>query len=367
MPPPPWTPQSLTVPADSGPLVEVAFAFGKLSQTLDSHPLLPAIRYRARLEAARRAAAADGIMIDPWHLAVVLAGLRPLQESDRIADRGGIFDAAREALMVYGWLADPDFDQEGQIQEAERSLQKNTAADPFRVAAMALRAWVEAGKPRMAIRAAMERHWYRYNLMPSCVPLIAASSLSADEAWQADLWIPAFYRSLAVEAKEIIEMTWTLERDWRQARQAVTIKRRTSHAPALIDLLAATPCLSAPVIASLLGIAPKNAMRLLDELVGAGAIIELTGRDKRRLYALPHLSPLRESAAAPRRPDPGRGRGRPRGIEPQEQADSAFVVVGVPKREPFKFDYSELEAAAQEAERITRKTAIFLKDFIDKS
>lgn len=58
-------------------------------------------------------------------------------------------------------------------------------------------------------------------------------------------------------------------------------------------------------------------MRLLDELAGAGIAIELSHRAKRRLYALPALAPLRDSVAAPRRPEFGRGRGRPPEIRPE--------------------------------------------------
>jgi hypothetical protein len=37
----------------------------------------------------------------------------------------------------------------------------------------------------------------------------------------------------------------------------------------------------------------------------------VTHRSKRRLYGLKDLAPLREEASPPRRPTPGRGRGRP--------------------------------------------------------
>lgn len=55
----------------------------------------------------------------------------------------------------------------------------------------------------------------------------------------------------------------------------------------------------------------KNATRLLDEFCRDGIAIEVTHRAKRRLFALANLAPLRDSIAAPRRPEPFRGRGRP--------------------------------------------------------
>jgi hypothetical protein len=48
-------------------------AVARASTALARHPLLPAVLYRARLDAARRAAAVDGQAIDPWHLAAVCA------------------------------------------------------------------------------------------------------------------------------------------------------------------------------------------------------------------------------------------------------------------------------------------------------
>jgi hypothetical protein len=84
-------------------------AIARLDQALDRHPLLPAFLYRIRLEAVRRQAAVDGQLIDPWHLAAVLEGLRlSMEHAMRIIDRGVIFEAARHALAFY-WLRVFDF------------------------------------------------------------------------------------------------------------------------------------------------------------------------------------------------------------------------------------------------------------------
>jgi hypothetical protein len=53
-----------------------AIAMGRLDQALGSHPLAQAWLYRMRLDAARRQAAVDGNLIDAWHLAATLEGLR---------------------------------------------------------------------------------------------------------------------------------------------------------------------------------------------------------------------------------------------------------------------------------------------------
>src|ERR1019366_1115631 len=63
-------------PALAGTLESASRAIARLDQALDGHPLLPAFLYRIRLEAVRRQASIDGQLIDPWHLAAVLEGLR---------------------------------------------------------------------------------------------------------------------------------------------------------------------------------------------------------------------------------------------------------------------------------------------------
>jgi Ser/Thr protein kinase RdoA (MazF antagonist) len=63
-------------PALAGALAQAAAALARLDQALAGHPLLPAFLHRARLDAVRRQAAVDGLVIDPWHLAAVLEGFR---------------------------------------------------------------------------------------------------------------------------------------------------------------------------------------------------------------------------------------------------------------------------------------------------
>src|SRR5580658_10171651 len=99
-------------------------AIARLDQALNWHPLLPAFLYRIRLEAVRRQAAVDGQLIDPWHLAAVIEGLRlRMDHAMRIIDRGVIFDAAHHALALHQWLTVPDFDQEGEVKQAETALE----------------------------------------------------------------------------------------------------------------------------------------------------------------------------------------------------------------------------------------------------
>jgi hypothetical protein len=64
--------------------------------------------------------------------------------------------------------------------------------------------------------------------------------------------------------------------------------------------VAASPIVSAKALASTLGMAINNATHLLEGLVAENLIVEITGRQKRRLYGLPHVAALRQAIARPR-------------------------------------------------------------------
>ena len=117
----------------------------------------------------RRQAAVDGQLIDPWHLAAVLQGLRLRMDGAlRIIDRGEILDAARHALMLHQWIVAPDFDEEGEVQQAEKHLAGVAAAGdtPLLAAARGVHAWLDSGGTRPPIRAALVRFWTRQKTAP---------------------------------------------------------------------------------------------------------------------------------------------------------------------------------------------------------
>jgi len=123
----------------------------------------------------------------------------------------------------------------------------------------------------------------------------------------------------------------------------VTGRRRNSRAAAAVDILAATPLLSATSLAAGLGMAVKNATRLLDDFCAAGIAVEVTHRSKRRLFGLTGLAPLRDVVRPPYRPEPGRGRGQPRHDEPGVLPDG--IAPSLPSVTPFDrrgIDYSDL-------------------------
>jgi hypothetical protein len=158
--------------------------------------------------------------------------------------------------------------------------------------------------------------------------------------------MPEFLAALANEAKEALQPRMQLERAWFTARAAVAGRRRHSRAAKASDLLAATPVLSASTLAAGLGMAVKNAAALLDTFRSVGLVIEVTHRSKRRLFGLAGLAPLREAVAAPRRPEPGRGRGRPvLMIDEPELPASQPPPVPLAPIERRAFDYHELTEA----------------------
>ncbi|MDO9714068.1 hypothetical protein [Paracraurococcus lichenis] len=193
------------------------------------------------------------------------------------------------------------------------------------------------------------------------LPLTGAAALGPDQPWGPPLWIPAFLRAVAAEAGTALDLLIEMERRWLAARAAVATGRRsTSRAPAAVDLLAAVPLVSATTLAAALGMSVKAACAILDELVRLEVAVEVTHRHSRRLFGLAGLAPLRQAAAPPRRPLPGRGRGRPREVPAALEVPPEVVTPAPPPRpgplERRAFDYGDLEAAMQAVDAAIRKT-----------
>jgi len=346
-------------PALAGALERAAATFARLDQALQNHPLRAAFLYRVRLDAVRRQAAVDGQSIDPWHLAAVLEGLRLRMDGAlRIIDRGAIFDAARHALTLHQWIVAPDFDQEGEVQGAEKALLHPSAAvAPLLAAAGSMHAWLQDGGTRPPIRAALIRHWTKYKLLRVPVPLTGPRALGAEVPFEAEVWIPLFLEALADEAADYLQLLHTMERAWFTARAGVAGRRSTSRAAAAVDVLAMAPLVSATTLAAGLGMAVKNAIALLADFAEAEIVVEVTHRSKRRLFGLAGLAPLRNEVAPPRRPEPGRGPGRPPAIREEE----ALPPPPLPDRpltpiERKAIDYSELEHWMAHADQVIRDT-----------
>jgi len=343
-------------------LARAASAIARLDQTLASHPLRQAFLYRARLEAVRRQADVDGQRIDPWHLAALLEGLHLRMEGAlRIIDRGAIFEAARHALTLHQWLVAPDYDQEGEVQRAEKFLaQSGGNATPLFAGAIGLHDWLDAGGERAPCRAALIRFWMKQRLLRTPIPLTGAAALRADIPWSIDAWVPAFLNALSDEAEDGLQLLFELERAWLKACRLVADRRSNSRAAAAVDVLAAAPLVSATSLAAGLGMAIKNAAALLNEFCALGIVIEVTHRSKRRLFGLAALAPLRHEVAPPGRPARGGGGGRPPLIPLGELVSPASPPRPLePVFSPLErraFDYGELDQRMQHADAAIRQT-----------
>ncbi|MGD0106836.1 MAG: hypothetical protein ABSC06_22780 [Rhodopila sp.] len=338
-----------------GALEHASGAIARLDQALDNHPLRTAFLYRTRLEAVRRQAAVDGHGIDPWHLAAVLEGLRlRMDHALRIVDRGQIFEAARTALTLHQWIVEPDFDQEGEIQEAERHLAN---ARGLVGVGEALWSWLDSGRTRPPVRGALVRFWTRNLLLRAPVPLTGPRALSAEAPHGRAGWIVAFLDALASEATDYREMLRSLERGWIAARARVPAQRSTSRAALAVDVIAATPLISATTLARVMGMSIKCTTELLDRFVATEIAVEVTHRSARRLFGLAEMAPMRAASSAPRRPVPGRGRGRPRSEDlPEEMVAPTAPPPPMSRFERPAIDYAALEAAMLECERVIRST-----------
>ena len=342
-----------------GALARASAAIARLDQALHGHPLLPAFLYRTRLEAVRLQAGVDGRIIDPWHLAAVLEGLRlRLPDGLRIIERGAILDAARAALGLHQWITAPDFDQEGEVHVALATLSAAPLPEaPLLAAALGCWDWLEAGGTRPPVRAALIRFWGKSGLLRAPVPLTGPRSLSSDAPTEKAAWVRAFLEALAGEALDDHQMLMDLEREWVAARACLGDRRRNSRAALAIDVLAAAPLLSATTLAGAIGMSIRRAIDLLDGFVRDELVVEVTHRAKRRLFALRDLTPLRDETVPPRRPQPGRRPGRPSNeLAEAEGPTPAPTRPALSPMERAAFDYSVLDESMAQLEKVIRRT-----------
>ncbi|WP_367161261.1 hypothetical protein ABUE34_15595 (plasmid) [Kozakia baliensis] len=335
------------------PLTRAALAIGRLDQRLLNHPLRPAILFRERLEAARACAAVDGHWIDPWHLAAELEGLKPRIIGESAYERGNVIDAAKAAFDQYLWLTRPTIEQTTRLEKALATLHgAATATGPLLGAAQAFHRWIEAGGDRSSLRGALVRFWQESHVLHCPLPLVGARAFANEAPWAPTQWMPLFLSCLAEEAEAIERGTIALEQAWRRARAQTRVQRRTSRARAALDLIAAFPVISASRLSELLGVSLKAAYLHLERFLADGLVVEVTHRSARRLFALTGLEPLREAVTPPRRPVPGRKRGRPRRDDGWHDAPASVAPspILVPASPPEPIDYAALEEALAAAD-----------------
>jgi hypothetical protein len=195
------------------------------------------------------------------------------------------------------------------------------------------------------------------------VPVTGAAALRAETPWELSAWLTAFLRALASEAGDGRQLLMDLEHIWFAARSTVAGRRRDSHAAAVVDVLAATPLISATSLAAVLGVTVKSAIRLLDGLVTVGVVVEVTHRSKRRLFGLKGMAPLGAAVRPPYRPEPGRGRGRPPILAVEEDVAApplpSAPLTPIDRRQ---FDYSDLDHWMAQMDQAIRRTRRVLHD-----
>ncbi len=277
----------------------------------------------------------------------------------RIVDRGQIFEAARNALTLYQWIVEPDFDQEGEIQEAERYM-----ANAIGLVGVgeALWTWLDSGRTRPPVRGALVRFWTKNRLLRAPVPLTGPRALSADAPHGRADWMVAFLEALAGEATDYIEMLRSLERGWCAARARVPAQRSTSRAALAVDVMAATPLISATTLAKAIGMSIKCATELLDRFVVSEIAVEVTHRSARRLFGFAEMAPVRAATTAPRRPMPGRGRGRPRSEDlAEELVAPAAPLPPISRFQHPPIDYGAVEEAMAHCDAVIRTARVRLQ------
>jgi len=203
------------------------------------------------------------------------------------------------------------------------------------------------------------------------VPLTGAAALRPDTPWEPAAWTPAFLDAVADEAEDALLLLASLERAWRAARSSLAGRRRNSRAAAAVDILAAAPLVSASTLATGLGMAVNNAAALLDSFCAGGIAVEVTHRSKRRLFGLAGLAPLRDGVAPPKRPMPGRGRGRPPILPDEDTVAPLPALPALPEPPPTRrdrqdFDYGEIETWMVNTEQTIRRTRLTLDTIVNR-
>ena len=184
-------------------------------------------------------------------------------------------DALEEALppaAVAAWRSLPPLEAAAGIiaRWHATGAAQSIGAAPGRALAMA---WVH--------RAGLTSAYY-------LVPSVGFLGHAADYRPDLDTrWRAAFPEACDRAADWGIKLHGRLAASYRRIHEAAPARRKTSRMAALVDLLVASPAVSADKAAQSLGITPHAARGLLARLEKKGLVNELTGRGSFRIYGLP--------------------------------------------------------------------------------
>ncbi len=107
-------------------------------------------------------------------------------------------------------------------------------------------------------------------------------AVSQRGAWQA--WLEFFLRGIAEQSRDAVQRIQKLQALREQYRTRVQQTRAAARLLQVVDLLFAQPLVTVAVVQDALKIHFPNAQRYVEQLVVAGILKEITGRERNRIY-----------------------------------------------------------------------------------
>lgn len=97
-------------------------------------------------------------------------------------------------------------------------------------------------------------------------------------------WVNFFLEGVSSQARDAISRTGQLMNLWQDYRSRLQLARSSSLTLQLVDLLFATPAVTAPYVENQLGVTQASARRTIERLEKDGILQEATGQRRNRVY-----------------------------------------------------------------------------------
>ena len=299
-------------------LESCAGAVRELASTVARHPLADAWSVRYALRQAVRLSRLDGRLVDEHRLAGYLAGLPVPFRQDEGAEVGALRYARRllRALDA-GWPPSPttarkDADRAEAEARDDAPMIAWNIVDPeeaalegqprlFRIAhRLSIARATTSARPGEA-HEILPGDLVQSGLSKRPLPLLA-TNLGAAASDPEEGFLAAFLSALEEDAEDGLRFLGTLSLSWEIWRERIGPRRSHSRLPHLVDLAAASPILAPVSAARYLACSVRAASMMLEELVEAGVLIELSGRRSWKAYGGVDYSDLKDDLVAGWRP-----------------------------------------------------------------